>query len=229
MPYRQTSGCKPLIQGEIDRLTPGGIIQGWVRHTQFAAACHVQVTYAGALVAEATARLFRRDVLAAGTSHGHHGFDARLLRPLPQGNLIVLLCLPEHDATAPMQVDVPPLDPPVRQRVEDMLRHPPGWTAADVGAHPECLGLDSNFAQLGPARYTDAVFRFVFSRWPSKAESRMNAASLAAGRITPTQLLLECLASRERADMRQELPGPFDPAFPFHLTAPSPTSQARTT
>ncbi len=196
-----------------------------MRDTERPHACHVQVTYAGEKVAEAMAGLFRADVLRGGYGHGHHGFAARLLRPLPPGLAMVLMQLPGLGA-APMQVDVPELDAPQLERVEDILHQPPGWHVADVAGYPACLYPEANCAKLGPAGFTDAVFRFVFGRWPSKAEGRMNAESLAAGRITPRGLLLECLASRERADMQPELPGPFDPMFPFTLAAYRPATQA---
>ncbi len=207
-----------LIQGKIDALTSSGVFLGWVRDDERPDACRVQVTYAGETVAEAMASLFRRDVLQGGLGHGHHGFQARLLRPLPPGSGMVMLHMPTHDAAAPMRVDVPELDPPTSERVEDILHRPQGWTVADVAAYPACLYLEANCARLGPARFTDAVFRFVLGRWPSEPESRMNVQSLAAGRITPRGLLLECLASRERAESAADLPGPFDPRFPFTLS-----------
>ncbi len=199
---------------------------GWVHDTERPDTCRVQVTYAGENVAEAVASLFRRDVLQGGHSHGHHGFRARLLRPLPPGSCMVTLRLPANNAAAPMQVDVPELDPPTPERVEDILHQPPAWTAADVAAHPDCLYPEANCARLGPERFTDAVFRFVFGRWPSDPESRMNTQSLMAGRIRPRDLLLECLASRERAESASELPGPFDPRFPFTLADYRPATQA---
>ncbi len=219
---RPINGVRNLIQGKIDALTPGGVFLGWVRDDERPDACRVQVSYAGEKVAEAVASLFRRDVLQGGRSHGHHGFRARLLRPLPPGLSMVMLDLPTHDAAAAMQVDVPELEPPTPERVEDILHRPPGWTVADVAAHPACLYPQANCARLGPARFTDAVFRFVFGRWPSEAESRMNTDALAAGRITPRGLLLECLASRERAESSAELPGPFDARFPFTLSGQLP-------
>ena len=66
----------------------------------------------------------------------------------------------------------------------------------------------------------DAVFRFAYARWPSPAELRMNVDSLRAGRVSPRALLMECLGSRERADMDPSLAAPFDPDYPF-LTTPS--------
>ncbi len=219
-------GVSKLIQGKIDSLTPGGVFLGWVRDTELPDACHVQVTYAGEKVAEGMASLFRRDMLQSGQGHGHHGFQARLLRPLPTGPAVVTLHVPAHGASAPMQVDVPELEPPTFERVEDILHQPPGWTVADVAAQPGCLCPEANCARLGPARFTDAVFRFVLGRWPSQPESAMNTQSLAAGRIAPRALLLECLASRERAESSFGLPGPFDPRFPFTLAGASPAIQA---
>ncbi len=181
-------------------------------------ACHVQVQRAGETVAEAMADAFRPDLLRSGQGHGHHGFDARLHRPLPPGPGTVVLHLPQLGLNAPMQLLVPELDPPRPQLVEDMLRQPPGWTTADVAAHPACLQLDANAGRLGPERFTDAVFRFAFARWPTAAEARFHVASLRAGRITPQHLVLECLASRERAELPPGLPGPFDAEFPFMLS-----------
>ena len=198
-------------------------MQGWVRDTGVPDACHVQVMFAGEVVAEAIACLFRQDVLHGGYGHGHHGFAARLRRPLPAGPGALVMHLPVQDTAAQMALDIPVLDPPLPERVEDMLVRPPGWTAADVAAHPGCLHLEANLASMGPARFADAVFRFAFGRWPSAAERRMNADSLVAGRITPSDLLLECLGSRERREMAADLPGPFDAAFPFVLGAQDET------
>lgn len=216
-----------LIQGRIDTITRNGKLVGWVRDSARPDACRVQMTYAGERVAEALACLFDRAVLAGGHGHGHHGFQAKLLRPLPPGPGVMTMRLPAQDAAAPMQVHIPELDPPAVEHVEDVLRQPPGWTAADVAAHLDCLRPEDNYARLGPERFTDAVFRFVFGRWPSEAESRMNTDSLAAGRVAPRALLLECLTSRERAESAAALPGPFDPGFPFSLHAhPSPSGAA---
>ena len=195
------------------------MFHGWLRDSERPAANRVHITYAGEKIAEAVAGLFRADLLQAGYGHGHHGFLARLLRPLPPGPAVVMIHLPASEAEAPMQVEVPALEPPGEERVENMLCQPPGWSVADVAGHPGCLFPRANCARLGRAAFTDAVFRFVFGRWPSKAESRLNIDSLAAGRITPRALLLECLHSRERADLATALPGPFDPLFPFKLEA----------
>ncbi len=222
----RNDGVFKLIQGKIDALTRSGLFLGWVRDGARPDACRVQMMYAGETVADAIASLFNRSVLQSGHGHGHHGFRARLLRPLPPGPGVVTMHLPAQGAAAPMPVDVPELDPPAILPVEDMLCQPPGWTAADVAANLACLYPEANCARLGPERFTDAVFRFVFGRWPSEAESWMNTQSLTAGRLTPRALLLECLTSRERTESASVLPGPFDPGFPFTLNAHQPSTQA---
>ncbi len=203
------------------------MVLGWVRDTALAEACHVQVNVAGETVAEAVADLFRQDVLHGGHGHGHHGFAARLRRRLPPGPCMAVMNLPRRGVGAPMPLVVPVLDAPAPERVEDMLRQLAGWTTADVASHVSCLRLEANYARRGGARFVDAVFRFAFGRWPTKAETRMNMDSLSAGRITPSGLMLECLASRERADLPPDLPSPFDPQFPFDLSGiqPSPPTQ----
>ncbi len=180
----------------------------------------MQVRYRQMVVAETIADTFRADLLRAGYGHGHYGFHARLRHPLPPGTCDVLLYLPHASVSAPMRVDMPALEPPRPVSVEALLGGEPGWTTADLIAHPGCVDAESTHARLGPERFVDAVFRFVFARWPSHAELRMNADSLRAGRVSPRTLLLECLCSRERADMDPSLPAPFESDYPFVATPP---------
>ncbi len=191
------------------------MVAGWVRDASRPGACRVQVTLGGHVLAEAIADRFRPDLLRAGRGHGHYGFAARLRRPLPRGVATLTMHLPDRGVEAPMAVEVPELDPPARATVEALLEVPPGWTTDDLLAHPACLDMAGNAARLGPARFVDAVFRFVLARWPSAAEARMNIDSLAVGRISPEALLLDVLRSRERADMDTRLPSPFAADFPF--------------
>jgi hypothetical protein len=125
--------------------------------------------------------------------------------------------LPLLGLTAGMGVLVPVLSPPARLSVENLLRAPPGWTTQDVLAMPGCLNAEGNLARMGPARFIDSVYHFVLGRWPSEPEAQMQAAALIAGRVGATALLVELLASRERADLPPGLISPFDPAFPFVL------------
>ena len=156
----------------------------------------------------------RADLLRAGHGHGHYGFHARLRHPLPRGPCDVLLHLPHAGVSAPMRVEMPALEPR-RASVEALLGRQPGWTTSDLVAHPDCVDAEATYARLGPERFVDAVFRFVLARWPSHAELRMNADSLRANRVSPRALLLECLCSRERADMDPFLPAPFESDYPF--------------
>jgi hypothetical protein len=228
--YVRNVACNPpgiaaLIDARIDTCSPDGVIQGWVRDDTRRAPCHVQILLGGDMIAQAVANRFRGDLLRAGFGHGHYGFHARL-RTLPAiGPTAVLLHLPHLGASAPMQITVPPLHWPEPRRVEDLLSDPPGWTAADVLARPDCLDMEAAHAKLGAARFIDAVYRFVFKRWPTRAETRVNTDGLAAGRITPAALLVECLRSRERGDMDPGIASPFDRTFPFsfRIESPNPT------
>ncbi len=196
------------------------MIAGWARDDDLPGPCRLQVRYRQMVVAETIADTFRADLLRAGHGHGHYGFGARLRHPLPPGPCEVLLHLPHAGVSAPMRVDMPALEPPRQVSVEALLGRQPGWTTSDLTAHPGCVDADATYARLGAERFVDAVFRFVFARWPSHAELRMNVDSLRAGRVSPRALLLECLCSRERADMDPSLPAPFEPDYPF-LTTPA--------
>ncbi len=179
------------------------------------APCHVHVLLGGEKIAQAVANRFRGDLLRAGFGHGHYGFHARLCAQPPPGPTALLLHLPHLGASAPMQITVPPLHPAGPRRVEELLVDAPGWTVADVLARPDCLDMDAAHTCLGAERFIDAVFRFVFKRWPTRAETRVNTDGLRAGRITPAALLIECLGSRERGDMDPGIASPFDRTFPF--------------
>jgi hypothetical protein len=204
-----------MIEGHIESLSPTGIVQGWLRDTGSVAPCHIQVLHAGALIAEAMASVFRPELLRAGHGHGHYGFAACLRRPLPPGPCGVALHLPRHGSTAPMALHVPPLDPPQRVTVEKLLATDPSWTVADVLAVPSCLDAEANFRRMGAPRFVDALYRFVYDRWPSKAEAKLHADNLLRSRLTPQDLLVDMLDSGERADLGPALISPFDPLYPF--------------
>ena len=206
---------RALIEGRIEAVSSDGVVWGWVKQAGARTPAHVQITLAGQLIAEAIADAFRAELLRAGHGHGHHGFTARLRRPLPPGVTAVLMHLPEPNLSAPMQVNVPPLTAPRIWSVEELLVHSPSWRTADLLAHPDCLDMRANHARLGTEAFIDAVFQFVLRRWPSPAEISMNSGSLDSGRITPQAMLLDYLAGRERADMPPALASPFDPDFPF--------------
>ena len=211
-----------MIDARIDTCSADGVIQGWVRDDSRRAPCHVQVLLGGEKIAQAVANRFRGDLLRAGFGHGHYGFNARLLKYPAPGPTAMLLHLPHLGASAPMQIVVPALQAPELRRVEELLIDPPGWTAADLLARPGCLDMDAALAALGAPRFIDAVFRFVFKRWPTPAETQANTDGLRAGRITPAGLLVECLASRERGDMDPGIASPFDRTFPFSIRIESP-------
>jgi hypothetical protein len=204
-----------MIEGHIESLSPDGIVRGWLRDTASAAPCHIQVLHAGTAVAEAMASLFRADLLRAGHGHGHFGFAARLRQTLPPGLCGVALHLPRHGSTAPMGVHVPPLRPPEPASVEDLLVKAPSWTVADLLAVPACLDTDANFRRMGAPRFVDAIYRFIFDRWPSKAEARLHTDNLLRRRLMPQDLLVDMLSSGERADLGPDLISPFDPLYPF--------------
>jgi hypothetical protein len=204
-----------MIEGHIETLTADGIVHGWVRDTESLSPCHVQVLFQGEKVAEAMAAMFRADLLRTGHGHGHYGFGARLRRPLPQGRCNVALHLPLHGRTAPMGLMVPPLAFRSAIAVEDLLAIPPSWTVDDLLAAPACLDAAGNYERLGTQRFVDALYRFVFDRWPSKAEARLHSENLVRGRLGPQDVLVDLLGSRERADLGPALPSPFDDTFPF--------------
>jgi len=204
-----------MIEGHIETLTADGIFEGWVRDSASPSPCRVQVLHGGRMVAEAMAAAFRPDLLRTGHGHGHCGFAARLLQALPPGPCAVALHLPRHGVTAPMALVVPPLLDPKPLQVEALLATPPTWCVADILAAPACLDAAGNFRRLGTARFVDAGYRFVLGRWPSKAELRLHADNLDRQRLSAQDFLLDLLQSRERGDMGDNLPSPFDPAFPF--------------
>jgi hypothetical protein len=204
-----------MIEGHIESLSPDGIVHGWLRDTGYVAPSHIQVLHGDRLVAEAMASVFRPDLLRAGHGHGHYGFAARLRYPLPPGPCGVALHLPRHGSSAPMALHVPPLAPPQPVTVERLLAPEPGWTVADLLAAPACLDADANFRRMGAPRFVDALYRFVFDRWPSKAEARLHTDNLLRCRLTPQDLLVDLLASGERADLGPDLISPFDPLYPF--------------
>jgi hypothetical protein len=204
-----------MIEGRIESLSPDGVLHGWVRDGEDPAPCHAAVLQGTTIVAEAVAEEFRPDLLRSGCGHGHYGFRARLCQRLDEGPCSLMLTLPRAGLSAPMSVTVPKLAPPDRVTVEMLLQIPPGWTTGDLLEVPTCLNMERNHAAMATPRFVDAVFRFVLGRWPSDAEARHQAASLDGGIVSPTGLLVELLASRERADMPPGLVSPYHPGFPF--------------
>ena len=208
---------KSLVEGLIEAVANDGVVSGWVRDAGLDAPCRMQVVLREMVLAEAVADRFRGDLLRAGVGHGFYGFAAHLRRPLPTGRAVVMLAVPDRGFRTPMMVAVPPLDPPRAASVESLLVEPPGWVTGDLLAYPGCLRLAANYERLGAAAFVDAVFRFALGRWPSAAETCMNVDDLTRGRISAEGLLLDLLASPERADMGPGLPSPFDADFPFEL------------
>jgi len=204
-----------MIEGHIETLSADGIIHGWVRDTDSARPCHMQVLWNGRIIAEAMGDRFRPDLFARRLGHGHYGFQARLRQTLPPGPCGVIMYLPRTGISAAMGLTVPPLAPSKPATVETLLLMQAEWRPADLLASPGCLDMDANLARMGSPRFVDGVFRFVLGRWPSAAEARLHTESLAAGRITAGGLLIELLQSRERADIEAPLLSPFDTDFPF--------------
>jgi hypothetical protein len=204
-----------MIEGHIESLSADGVIHGWVRDTDSASPCHVQVLWNGRIVAEAMGDHFRPDLLARRLGHGHYGFQARLREALPQGPCSVVMYLPRTGISAAMGLSVPVLAPAPPVTIEALLLMQAEWRPADLLGAPGCLDMDGNLARMGAPRFVDGVFRFALGRWPSVAEAQVNINSLAAGRITAAGLLAELLQSRERADISAPLPSPFDTDFPF--------------
>ena len=196
-------------------MSPDGVMHGWLRDRSAATPCHVQILQHGVLLAEAIAGTFRADLLRAGHGHGHYGFQARLRETLPPGPCSVSLHLPRTGIAASMAMTVPALEPPRPRTIELLLAAEPGWTTAELLERPACLDMAANLAAMGEARFVDGLFRFVLGRWPSGAESRLHAGGLRAGRVTPHELFVDMLSSRERADMAPALASPYDPDFPF--------------
>jgi hypothetical protein len=188
-------------------------VLGWARAGS--QACHVQIQYRGETLAEAMATLFRPDLLRAGQGHGHCGFAARLRQSLPPGSLWLGLHLPQHGQTLPAAIHVPSHRLRGQASIESLMDEPPSWTSDDLLAAPACLDWEACLARLGPARFVDALTRFVFGRWPYKAESRLYTDTLARRRVSPQALLIDMLRSPERAESTARFPSPFDPAFPF--------------
>jgi hypothetical protein len=199
----------------IEAVSGDGVVLGWARDG--AAPLHVQVLVEAAPVAEAMAMLFRGDLLRAGHGHGHFGFAARLRKPLPQGPLWLALHLPATGRTVPVAIQVPPHRLRGPATVEALLDEPPSWTVNDLLTAPACIDWDANLSRMGPARFVDGLFRFALGRWPSKAEARLHADTLARRRLSARDLLIDLLSSPERAESDARLPSPFDPAFPFAL------------
>lgn len=206
-----------VIEGIIETLTAEGNFTGWLRDTLSAEPALLEIRVAQQTVARAVAQDFRADLLAAGQGHGHYGFSARLAMALPPGPTLFDLYVPRQDAALRARLVVPALPPPQPAPVEALLRRAAGWNAAHLLAHPGALLLPSHCAALGVPRFVDAMFRFTLNRWPSDAESEVYTALLARGALTPDGLLAELLTSRERADLPDTLPAPWDAQFPFLL------------
>jgi len=206
-----------MIEGFLESLLPTGIFTGWLRDTEDPAPVMLEIRPAGspAAVARAVASAFRHDLLRGGHGHGHYGFRARLLAPLPPGPAAFELYLPRRDQGVRTGVVVPQIDLAGPAKVEALLRPEPAWTTTDVLPFLACLDPAGQVARLGPARFIDAAYRFALNRWPGKGEALAYDRALAEGAASADDVLRELLTSRERADLGPDLISPWDPGFPF--------------
>ncbi len=211
MSERKGSEKRALLKAET--VTPDGTILGFAYQPSAPAPATVQILVRGAIVAEARATLFRPDLLAAGLSHGHHGFAARLRKPLKPGLFKpALQCGDVHVAcalTAPAQVSPTPIS------VETLLEPPSRWSVTDFLAHPGCLPWAAYLSDMGDERFIDAAFRFALHRWPSKPETTVHARALSRGHVSAEAFVVQLLRSRERLDFEEGLMSPFDAEFGF--------------
>ena len=173
----------------------------------------IQILSGTTLIAEARALLFRVDLLAAGLSHGHHGFSARLRAPLKAGPAKLTIQCGAVRKLVAVKCPKPLTSAPAS--VETLLGPPPTWTAADFLSKPDCLPWAIYAARLGTGRFVDAAFRFTLHRWPSKAEAAVHARTLDRGQLPAQDFLVRLLQSLERADLGQALMSPFDSEFGF--------------
>jgi hypothetical protein len=213
-----------MIEGRLESLGPDGVFVGWLRDADSAGPAVVRIELGSQMVAEATARAFRPDVMMAGHGHGHYGFAARLHVALPPGAMAFSLAVPARDFRQLGQpFGVPRLVAPESASVAALVHGERQWTVAEFAAAPGCLGLAAERAAMGTARFVDVTFQFALRRWPSEAEAQVYCAALDEDRLAPDAMLGELLASRERADLGPALASPWDPDFPYGLGGRAPS------
>jgi hypothetical protein len=204
-----------MIEGRLEAVQPDGVFVGWLLDSQAAAPAVVQIQHAGQVVAEAAARAFRRDVLAAGHGHGHYGFAARLRLALPPGPADFELVVPAREHRSAIRLAVPRLAAPQPATMATLVKGEKTWTVGDLARVPGCLDLAAERDAMGTARFVDVTFQFVLRRWPSDAEAAVFRAALDEERLAPDAFLYELLQGRERADLGEELASPWEPEFPY--------------
>ncbi len=204
-----------MIEGYLEALKPTWVFVGWLRDGEGDTPAVVQVRHEGQVMAEAAARSFRPDLLAAGHGHGHYGFAARLRVALPPGPAGFELYVPRRDQGMRLRLTVPALAPAPPAPVGDLARGEMSWRVGELAGKPGCLDMAGQCRAMGIGRFVDATFQFVLQRWPSKAEAQVYRLALDEERLAPEGLLVELLGGRERADLGDSLASPWDPAFPF--------------
>lgn len=204
-----------MIEGTVKSVDEAGMFRGWLRDTRDPVPALVQIRLGGAIVAEALAAAFRPDLLRGGHGHGHYGFLARARVAVPAGPARFELFLPRHDQGIPVRLDVPSIPPAAALPVETLLRPEPAWTVPDLAAALGCLQLPRQRKLMGTPRFVDAGFQFALRRWPLDEEAAVYIRALDDGTTRPEAFLAELLASRERADLGDALPSPWDAMFPF--------------
>ena len=209
-----------MIEGTVETLDAEGVFHGWLRDTRDPVPALIQIRNDGEVVAEALASAFRPDLLRTGHGHGHYGFLARTRAALPPGPTVFALFLPRHNQGIPVRLTVPPIPAASKLPVGALLKPEPAWTGAELATAIACLDLRAQRAAMGTRRFVDVCFRFILRRWPLDDEAAVYAQALDSpaageGAISPDAFLAELLASRERADMDDTLPSPWDAAFPF--------------
>jgi hypothetical protein len=204
-----------MIEGTVETLDGEGVFHGWLRDTRDPVPALVQVRLNGEPVAEALASAFRPDLLRGGHGHGHYGFLARARVALPPGPALFALFLPRHGQGIPVRLTIPPIPPPKPRPVESLLQPEPAWSVPDLARAIPCLHLKAQRAAMGTPRFVDACFQFALHRWPLDEEAAVYIQALEHKSATPDSVLAELLTSRERADLGDALPSPWDAAFPF--------------
>jgi hypothetical protein len=204
-----------MIEGTVETLDGEGVFHGWLRDTRDPIPALVQIRLNNEIVAEALASAFRPDLLRGGHGHGHYGFLARARVALPPGPALFALFLPRHAQGIPVRLTVPKIPPPSRRAVESLLELEPAWSVPDLAAAVPSLNLKAQRAAMGTPRFVDACFQFALQRWPLDEEAAVYIQALDTRAATPDSVLGELLASRERADLGDALPSPWDAAFPF--------------
>ena len=201
------------VQLSAETVTSEGMLTGFAYDPSATIPLVIQIMAGGAVIAEARAHHFRADLLAAGLSHGHHGFAARLRSPLKPGPAkLTLACgalRKPCSLTIPRQTKRPPT------LVETLLAPPHGWTVADFLSQPACLPWTKYANDLGTNRFVDAAYQFALLRWPSDPEAAVNVRALTRGHVSPQGFIVQLLQSRERGDMEEALMSPFDAEFGF--------------